>query len=89
MDAALPGKVGRFGIGHAKTKDIGVANGFGAKPCSQNIPKHPQAGVGPTVGFDGRGAVVGLHLETEVIVFIKANNAGIVREHADTPIACA
>src|SRR6202043_3962692 len=48
-----------------------------------------QAGVGAAVGLDGRGVVVRLDLEADVILVAEPDDTGVVLEDADAPIVLA
>ena len=49
----------------------------------------PKPGVRPAVRLDGRGVVVRLDLEADVMLVVELHDAGVVREDADAPVVGA
>ena len=82
----------RFGgrIGRGEAEDVGVADGLGAHAGAHRVADHAaDARVGPAVGFEGRGVVVGFDLEDDVILIVEADDARVVGEDAYAPIVLA
>ena len=68
-----------------ETQHIGAGDGPGRDP--QDVAHHTaHAGVGPAEGLQGRGVVVGLHLDSEVQLVVEGDDAGVVDEHRTQPV---
>ena len=68
-------------------EDVGVADRLGPQARAQGVADHAaEPGVGPAVGIDRRGVVVGLDLEADVVLVVEPDDAGVVGEDADQPV---
>ena len=67
----------------AEAEHIGGGDGFGRN--AQHIADHAaDAGIGAAERLDGRGVVVGLHLEGDFVLVVEIDDAGVIdkgREH--------
>ena len=82
----------RFGrrIGRSEAEHVGVADRLGAHAGAHRIADHAaDARVRTTVRLQSRRMVVRFDFETDVILFVEANYAGVVRKNADAPILVA
>ena len=62
-----PGQGVARGVGRRHAEDVGVADRLGAQAGAHRVADHAaEPGVGPAVGVDRRGVVVGLDLEADV-----------------------
>ena len=83
-------QVGGRRIGRGETKHVGITNRPRAHTRAHRIADYAaDAGRRAAVRFECRGMVVRFDFETGVKFFIKLDDAGVVLEHADTPIVVA
>jgi hypothetical protein len=77
-------------VGRGKAEHVGVADRSGAHARAHRVADHaPDAGVGPAVRLQGRGVVVRLDLEHDVVLVVEPDHPGVVLEHAHAPIPLA
>ena len=77
-------------IGRRHAEDVGVADRLGPQAGPERVADHAaQSRVGAAVGIDGRGMVVRLDLETDVVLVVEPDDAGIIAEDAHQPVAAA
>ena len=73
------GNLLRRQVGRRHAEDVGVADRLGPQPGPERVADHAaQARVGPAVGVDGRGMVVRLDLEADVVLVVEPDDAGVV-----------
>ena len=77
-------------VGRGEAKHIGIANRLRAQAGAERIANHAaQSGIGAAVRLEGRGMVVRLDLEHDMLIVEKADDAGIIAKHAHAPIVGA
>ena len=84
-----PGREGvGGGVGRGDAEDVGVADRLGPEAGAEGVADHAaESCVGPAVGVDRRGVVVSLDLEADVMVGVEPDDAGVVGEDGDEPVA--
>ena len=84
------GKITGRKIKRAEAENIGVANRPGAEPSAHGVADDSAyASAGTAIGFNGAGAVMGFHLENQVLVGMEANHPGVVFKDRNTPVIFA
>ena len=74
-------------VGRRKTEDVRVEDELRPLSAPEGIPVDADdARERPAVGVEGRGGVVGLHLEDEVPVVVESDDPGIVVENGEAPV---
>ena len=77
-------------LGRGETENVRIAYRLGTQAGAKRIANHAaQTRVGPAVRLNGRWMIMRLYLEANMILVVKAHDAGIIFENADAPIIAA
>ena len=75
-------------VGRRKAEDVGVEDELRPLAAAEGVAvdaDDPRQGA--AVGVEGRGGVVGLHLEDQVPVVVEADDPGVVGKDGEAPVA--